>query len=398
LLQQETGPGSCRSGTRRQGSIGRNKARSHLCEIQCGANVGGTAVSTLPAQRAAPVTLDQLAALNDEIRALVRVGVPLEHGLALMGKEMPGPTGRLAQWVAECLRRGQTLEQVMAEYPERFPPIYRAVVQAGERSGRLSAALESVASAVRRLAQTRRMVAASLLYPLLVLLLAWGFFVFYTVRLAHGFLFLVNDMGISGDFFATLDRWGQSAHVWGPILPLVVLLLLGLWWMGSGRASLADPGTAGILLGWLPGMRRMLRNYQVATFSELMAMLLEHQVPLHEAVLLAAQATGGSRLKEASLQIAVALQRGEPLGPTFEAAGCLPPLLVWLMSSGQQRDALVPALRQAADIYQQRAHHQAEAARVFVPVFLTMFLGGGVTLAYALVVLGSWFSVMRALA
>lgn len=348
--------------------------------------------------KCAAISLDQLIAFNDEIGALIRVGVPLEEGLALVGKEMPGPSGKLAQWVAERMQQGQPLEQVLANHPESFPPIYRAVVQAGLKSGRLASALEAVATSVRRLAQARRMIAAGLVYPLLVFLVAWGLFVFYTAKLAGDFLRVVDDFQLTGRaFFEVLDGWGQSAAYWGPTVPLAVLLLAGLWWLFSGRASLADPSAAGNLLGWLPGMRRMLRNYQVATFADLLAMLVEHSVPLPEAVVLAADATGGHRLKEASRQIAEAIERGEPLGPQTAGMSRFPPLLVWLMSRGQAQDAMFPALRQAAEMYHQRACYQAEAARVFVPVILTMVIGGSVTLLYALLVLGSWFSILRAL-
>ena len=355
-------------------------------------------MSTQP-ECAASVSLEQLASLNEEIRALVRVGVPLERGLALVGEEMPKASGQLAQWLAEQLERGQTLQEVLAAHPERFPPVYRAVVEAGLRSGRLAAALESVACSVRRLAQTRNLILASLLYPVLVLLVAWGLFVFYTVKLAGGFLRMAEDFDLPGQaFFALLDRWGQSAATWGPVLPGLVIVLLGLWWWASRRASLADPGAARLLLGWLPGMQRMLRNHQVATFAELLALQVEHGVPMGEAVMLAGQATGGSRLVQACRQVAAGLERGESLGATLGTAAGLPPLLTWLISSGLERGTLEPALRQAAEIYHQRAQYHAEAARIFVPVFLTTLLGGTVTLLYALVVLGSWFGVLRALA
>jgi general secretion pathway protein F len=276
--------------------------------------------------------------------------------------------------------------------------VYRAVVQAGLKSGRLAAALEAVAASSRRLSQARRMIAAGIIYPLLVFLVGWGLFVFYTVKLAGSFLQVVDDFGLPGrGFFAMLSEWGQTAGYWGPAAPVAILLLAGLWWASSGRASLAEPGMAGALLGWLPGMRRMLRNYQVATFADLLALLAEHGVPLAEAMVLAADAIGGRRLKDAAGQIAVAVQRGESLAPNTPGMGQLPPLLVWLMSRGQADGSLPSALRQAAEIYHQRAFYQSEALRVFTPVFLTLVIGGGITFSYALLVLGSWITILKGL-
>ena len=43
-----------------------------------------------------PITLDQLLALNEEIAALVRAGVPLDRGLLEAGRDVRGRLGRIA--------------------------------------------------------------------------------------------------------------------------------------------------------------------------------------------------------------------------------------------------------------------------------------------------------------
>ena len=77
------------------------------------------------------ISLDQLIALNDEIAALVRAGIPLELGLKHIGGDMPGRPGTLAATLSAEMERGQTLVEVLRRHPESFPPIYRAVVTAG---------------------------------------------------------------------------------------------------------------------------------------------------------------------------------------------------------------------------------------------------------------------------
>ena len=46
------------------------------------------------------ISIDELAALNDEIAALVRAGVPLDRGLLGAGGDLPGGLGRItsASW------------------------------------------------------------------------------------------------------------------------------------------------------------------------------------------------------------------------------------------------------------------------------------------------------------
>src|SRR3954470_23074472 len=109
-----------------------------------------------PAPEAAkqrPISLDQLIALNDEIAALARAGIPLERGLLQAGTDLPGRLGAIARVLGARLGRGEGLTQALEAEREQIPPVYRAVVQAGLRAGRLPTALEGLASFLRGLAE-----------------------------------------------------------------------------------------------------------------------------------------------------------------------------------------------------------------------------------------------------
>jgi general secretion pathway protein F len=344
------------------------------------------------------ITLDQLIALNDEIAALVRAGVPLEPALAELGADLPGRLGRLASMLAERASRGQSLPQVLSDESARLPPVYRAVVEAGLRSGRLAAALEALAGSIRRVAETRRGVVVAALYPLLVLMFAWGLFAFFAYFTADRLAPAMKEWHAAGQgLFQWLARCGQWAAYWGPAVPLLILVLATVWWYRSGRAAVAEPRWAGRLLGWLPWVGRTLRWSRTATFAEVLALLVENQVPLDEAVVLAAETSGDPRMVPAARQLAAALKQGGRLYPHAPSRKTFPPLLMWLMSTAGQHTALLPGLKHAAEAYHRRAQHQAELARVFLPVVLTLVLGGSVALLYVLTLFLPYTSLLRAL-
>jgi type II secretory pathway component PulF len=70
---------------------------------------------------------------------------------------------------------------------------------------------------------------------------------------------------------------------------------------------------------------------------------------------------------------------------------------MWLMVTAQQHTALLPGLKHAAETYHRRAQHQAELARVFLPVVLTLVLGGTVVLLYGLTLFVPYTTLLRAL-
>jgi type II secretory pathway component PulF len=339
------------------------------------------------------ITLDQLIALNDEIASLVRAGVPLERGLADMGRDMPGGLGDYAAMLSDRIGRGESLAEVVGQTDGRLPKIYRAVVEAGISAGRLPAALESLAGSMRRIVEIRRSVVGALLYPCVMLIFVWAFFAFFTAVLAPIMLRAFESLGVPGvSFFKSLAWFGRSVWIWGPLGPLVLVILAAIWWRGTTQAAVAGPSRAMRLFGWIPWLGGSLRWSRTAAFAEILALLLENGMPMDQAVLMAGDASGDPELIKASHGLAAALQRGGTV------SSGLPPLLDWLLVGGLNQTALLPALHNAARCYQRRAQHQADLARMLLPVLAAIGISGAAALCYALVLFVPYTTMLRSLA
>lgn len=351
---------------------------------------------TSPSSKPA-ITLDQLIALNEEIASLVRAGVPLDQGLRALGADLPGRLGRFATELSGQIARGESLTAALADSGPRLPRVYRAVVEAGTAGGRLPAALESLAGSLRRLAETRRTVASTFIYPVLLLCFAWGLFAFAVDRLLPvvANTFYVQRLS-GGHFLGFLAHLGQTARYWGPLGPAVIIALAVSWWLVSGGASVVEGRRAAICFRWVPWMWSMQRLSRTAVFAELLALLVEHRVPMDQAVTLAAEASGDNALIAAARQWADNIRQGRTR-PADGVPG-LPPLLRWLIAGGQRNEVLLPALRQAADDYRRRVQDKAEMGRVLLPVFVTCFVSGLIVAAYAMCLLAPYFYLLHGLA
>jgi len=351
-----------------------------------------------PAPSVRSVTLDQLVALNDEMAALARMGMPLESGLMELAGDLPGNVGKLAGTLGQRMAAGQSLEQAIAESDDLFPPFYQAAIRAGVRSGRLPVALESLSSSARRVALLRRSIGVSLLYPLIVLAVAYTLFVFVVgfwvpVMLDAYDAFDLSTAGVREPALAIR----QSAVWWVPVLPLVVLLAVVIWWYRSGRA-IAVASQSRRWFGWLPSLGRLLRMGRMATFAEVLALLVEQQVPMDQAVVLAADASGDRTVSAASRQLAEQIQRGQTGSAAFAVPAGFPPLLAWLIVGDRRQTNINAALRQTADSYRGRALRLADWLTFYLPILLTVIIGGTATLALAIAVFGPWFNLLYRLA
>ena len=185
------------------------------------------------------MTLDDLIALNNEIAALVRSGVPLEAGLAALGKDLPGRLGRFSADLAERTARGESLAQAIQASVGEMPPAYCSRRRGRRPRGPVAGGPGSCGRVARRLSETYRITAIAAIYPLALILVAWFGAVFFVCKIAPSFATTFLAFHVPGQqFFFALSRAGQSVWFWGPIVPVAVLLLMVASWQGSSRLSL----------------------------------------------------------------------------------------------------------------------------------------------------------------
>ncbi len=342
------------------------------------------------------ITLDQLVALNDEIAALARAGVPLEKGLIHVGGDLPGRLGRITTELGQRLEAGEGLAHALAA-DASLPPAYRAIVAAGMRSGRLAVALEGMSSLIRRTAETRRLVTASLVYPLVVLAVAYGLLVFTTKFCFPGIESTYSDLARQGRPLELVKWFVETLPYWGPWLPILFVVVVPAWWVLSRRAWAVEGGRRGRKKRWFseryPTVGNLLFAGRMATFAEVLALLVEHEVPLIEAVALSTDASGDRRLRESGRLLSEQLQRGEKSLGVSALTG-IPPVLAWLLVGSADRTQMISALRRAADSYRRRARWMTRWLSLYLPIWLTTAIGGTAAVLYAIVVIGPWSQIL----
>jgi general secretion pathway protein F len=332
-----------------------------------------------------PISIDQLVALNEEIAALVRAGIPLDRGLLEAGRDVRGRLGRIAAALGRRLGRGESLVEALHAEEASIPPLYRAVVEAGTRAGRLPVALEGMARYVRGYSEARVAIGLALWYPLVVLALAYALFVGLVMVVVPRFVQAFDALGL---IVVAPLRWlewaGRSVESWWLAGPIVLVVLLLVWVRSGTTSGFRARIWNGLRL--FPWMGSLLADYEAANFCELLALLLEHRVPYPSALSLAAESTGDPRLVRAAGAVAEALTQGAPPATALEAAGrgAFPPMLRWVLSTGSAQGSLVAALGNLAEVYRKRAKFQAEKLHVLLPTLLMIVLGAGATLFYGL--------------
>lgn len=294
------------------------------------------------------LTAKQLTLFTRQLATLIQVA-PLEEALRTLSRQAEREeVRRVLAEVHAGVVEGRRLADAMGREPKSFPPLYRAMVAAGEGSGTLPAILERLAALLERQAVVRGKVLSTLAYPTILAVVA-AFVVFALM------IFVVPKV------VEQFQDVGQE-------LPLLTRIVIGLssflanWWWALllllaaaavvGARALKEEGLRmkfDALLLRLPLIGRLIRDLHAARMARTLSTMVASRLPLLEGLRLTTGTVHNRALRKASADIAETVRTGGSLSGALKKAAVFPPLLVYLAASGEASGRLDLMLERAAD-------------------------------------------------
>jgi general secretion pathway protein F len=342
------------------------------------------------ANQSRETTLDDLAALNREMSAIVAGGLPLEEGLRQIARDYGGGVGPLAARLADETAAGKSLDKALAAQGDAIPQVYRAVIRAGLKSGRLAAALEGFAETASRVATLRRIAGQAAIYPLLVFMVAWVMLLLLLQILGPSYEWL--ELG-NRLWFTPFQMSPRTGLILATAVPITLIAVATVWWRVSAKASRI--GQPRRWLRWIPGASRAETLGAQASFADMLQLLLGCQVPFSEALPLAAEASGSAALVQPAADLAAQLTAGHSLVSQSATLRKLPPLVRTAILTSTSESSLLTSLRRAASVYRERATTWLLDVAVYLPVGATLALGVFVVGVYGAFILQPYFLTLH---
>jgi general secretion pathway protein F len=303
-------------------------------------------------------------------------------------------TGRLARALrtaAAMLDQGIPLEEALASERQRMPAHVRGLLLAAARTGDMGAVLAELLAQRRFGRELRRQLWSALAYPALVVALTVAIFVVFQLVVFRPFVSMLNEFELQLPPLVGQTIWWTTHGVYvvvGLSIALPVLLLIGRLALGAvrWRRLLSTAPLFGPLWHWAG----------VAEMTRLLAVLLERQVPLPEALRLAGEGTGDANVRHACRLMSEGAAEGRPLSELIEESRRLPAALVPLAAWGERAGELPAALRSASDHFIERVPLRSSLLRSILPPF-TFLLIGALVLAFVHTVITPLVSMLQGL-
>ena len=344
------------------------------------------------------MTTEDLIALNEEIAGMARAGLPLAPGLLALAAEMGrGNLQRVTQALAEDMITGKTLPEALEKQSAHVPPFYAGLVGAGVRTGRIAEVLATLTIYARTLTNVRMMIVEAFFYPVIVLIFAIGLFGFLSFVILPEFDRIFTDFQMQ----LPLVTRGVLALSRKPleflIAPALVLIVGFFFFRMLVRSTAMGQLVWARLIYSLPIIGTLLRAARLMSFTELLAILIDSEIPLPEAFRLAGAASSDPVMAGKAREIDDDLNEGLPLGTVLKGRGLVPEWVSWMAGLGEQRGSLGKSLHLVADLYRRQVEMRAAILRNVLPPILILGTAGLFTALFVISVMLPMFRLLGGL-
>lgn len=325
--------------------------------------------------RSPRLSMKELTLFTRQLSTLIQVS-PLEEALRTIGRQSEQAHVRaIVGKVHSGVLEGRRLADALGAEPKSFPPLYRAMISAGESSGSLPTITERLSDLMERQAVIRSKVLTAIAYPSVLAAFA--------VCVVAALMILVVPKVVE-----QFDTVGQQ-------LPLLTRLVMGLsaflasyWWLLAIMLVLFAVSFLQLLkidqfryrfdatMLRLPLLGRLIRDLHAARIARTLSTMVASRLPLMEGLSLTTQTIHNRVLRQASEDIVEAIRGGGSLSAALRRAGVFPPLLVYLAASGESAGQLDAMLERAADYLEREFDSFTSAALALLEPVIIILMGG----------------------
>jgi len=255
--------------------------------------------------------------IYEELAPTLAAGIGLKEALHSTADRHSGAKRRAVELLADGLDRDVAMSATMTANPETFTTLEAALVQTGERTGRLDVAFRAASAQLERAKNVRARMLHAVSYPLL---------------LVHCFILMCS-----------LVRMFQGKSFLALALPSFALLWGGIIFVASFHAARADAESYARKLRRVPLLGPVLRVGSLARFARVFAALYGGGVPYDEALVVAGQASGDAAMCAESVGAAEALGRGASMPEALAQMRSIPTDDLGLLLAGEKSGELESA-------------------------------------------------------
>ncbi len=335
------------------------------------------------------VTVKDLAIFSRQFSTMISAGVPVLQSLNIISEQVENKTLKeIVIRVRDDIGQGSNLSDALGKYPTVFSNLYVNMIRAGESAGILEGILARLAGYLEKDDALARKIKSALMYPTMVMTIAFGITIFLLVAVIPTFKTTFESFGHElpmptkvvigiSEFMQSFFKFPQIV-IEGVIVAGAVIFLRSFLKTKKGQLSKDK------LMLKLPLFGMLIRKVAVAKFARTLGTLIKSGVAILEALDITARTSGNLVIEEAILKARSSIKEGENITQPLRESGIFPPMVVQMVSVGEETGSLDDMLMRSADFYDDEVNVAVAGLMSMIEPLIMAFLGvviGGIVIA-----------------
>lgn len=330
------------------------------------------------------VKLKDLTVFSRQFATMINSGVSITRALAILSEQTENPTlSAVITQIQKDVEGGLSLSEALSKQEKVFPPIFVNMAKAGEAGGVLDEVLLRIADHFEREANLRARVKSAMTYPIAVftfsIIIAFVMITFIVPVFMNMFESLGGDLPA-----ATRMLVGLSNFIRTKWYVLVAVAIGGFYGFRAFKANPSGRYIFDTLKLKLPVFGPLVRKLGITKFSRTLGTLISSGVPILQALDIVADTAENTVITKAIRESRASIKEGESISKPLSVSGVFPPMVVQMISIGEETGALDTMLKKIADFYDEEVSATVDSLTSLLEPILMIFMGimiGGIVIS-----------------
>ncbi len=317
----------------------------------------------------------ELVLFSRQLSTLVSAGVPLVQGLTILEEQVETKVFReIIHNIREDIEAGQSITDALAKHPRTFEELYVSMIKAGEVGGILDVILERLSSYLEAAEDLKGKVKSAMMYPLVVSTIAAGVTIFLLIFVIPTFQKIFEGFGaeLPGITQMVINASDFLKKFWYLVIISPIVLVVGMKYLR--RSETGKLITDRIVLK-LPIFGIIMKKVAVAKFTRTLSTLIKSGVPILQALETVAKTAGNKVIEIAVMTSRESIKEGERIATPLRKAQVFPPMVVQMVSIGEETGNLDSMLAKIADFYDSEVDAAVKALTSMIEPLIIVAMG-----------------------
>ncbi|MEE4295966.1 MAG: type II secretion system F family protein [Wenzhouxiangella sp.] len=318
--------------------------------------------------------LNDIVLFSRQMHTLTKAGVPLIQGLrnvanSTRNKRLVSAIGD----IVEALESGRSLSAGLARNTDVFPAMYTSIIQVGETSGALEESFAQMATYLELEREFRKKLKQALRYPVMVIIamaIAMAILMVFVVPVFAGFFERYDaELPLPTQIIMAVSNFSVN-YWWMILVGLFIAIMAARAWVRTERGRYLWDRTK----LRLPVIGKILFQGTMARFARSFSMTYKSGVPLIQGLTLVSRAVENSFVGQAVRDMRTGIERGESISRTAQATGLFSPLVLQMISVGEETGDVDGMLIETAEYYEREVEYDLGKLSEYIEPILLVFL------------------------